>query len=222
MYVTTWNFLTRPIQENIALYKESKESKEEGEEQMQITALKAIGNIIGDYTKFIGSARLHWHTLNETQKANVKRTVAEYGAFAMALGLYSLAKYMKGDDDEPPFALVLTLYQLDRTITELTTYMPVAIGFNEEGIFMGGGWMNESKKLIKNPLAAFKTMEDILRLSKEVIAYPLTAPEDLEYQGGVYYGENKMSIHAQKLIPFWSQKVKTDFMHKNYKFYKLY
>jgi len=220
MYVTTWNFLTRPIQENIALYKESQENKQEGE--MQITALKAIGNIIGDYTKFIGSAKLHWHTLNETQKANVKRTVAEYGAFAMALGLLSLAKYLKGDDDEPPFALVLTLYQLDRTVTELTTYMPIAVGFNEEGVFMGGGWINESKKLIKNPLAAFKTMEDILRLSKEVIAYPITAPEDLEYQGGVYYGENKLSIHAQKLVPVWSQKVKTDFMHKNYKFYKLY
>ena len=224
MYVSTWNFLTIPLRENIKLYKESKESEETGDEsKMQITVLKALGNIVRDYTKFITTARLHWHTLNDTQKANILRTIAEYAAFCMAIGLYSALKEMKGDTDDPPLPLMLALYQLDRTATELTTYVPTSVAFKIDGsVYIGGGWLNETKKLLKSPTAVFNVMGNVIKLGQEIVFYPFASDEDVLYKGGVYHGENKLSITSQKMVPIWSQVVKTKFINKNYRYYKLF
>jgi hypothetical protein len=227
MYVSTWNFFTMPIQDNYRAYinskKKNKESDPHNEEGSleQVTALKAISNIITDYGKFFGNARLYWHTLNETQKANVIRTMLEYSTFATSILSVSLLKNLKGEDEEN-FALMLLMYQLDRTATELTTYVPLAVAPKVDGIFVGGGWFNEAKKIMKSPAAVFGTMEHLIKLIKEGIAYPFSSEEDRTYQTGVYHGESKLSVLTQKSVPMWNQWYKTNYLGKNYKYYKLF
>lgn len=208
MYVTTFNFFTAPLMDGIKHYRESEE----------MTLMKAIGNITKDYGRFVTNIKLHWHTLTDTQKANVIRTIGEYLTFSMAIGAVILLKHMKGEDEDPPLALMLALYQADRTATELTTYVPLAVAPG----FIGGGWLNESKKLLKSPTATFNTMEAAIRIGKELLAYPFAQEEDLVYKGGVYHGENKLEVMTQKMIPLWNQYHKFTNLTNNYKFYKLF
>jgi hypothetical protein len=228
MYVSTWNFLTTPIQDNYKAYLASKKANKEQDPNneeasvQQVTALKAFSNIFGDYVKFFGNVKLHWHTLNETQQANIKRTFAEYLFFATAIMVGSLAKEMKGDDDDPPLPLMLLLHQADRTATELTTYVPISFAAKVDGVFVGGGWFNEAKKMTKSPLAVFGTMEHSVKLAKAIMMYPFSSDEDNTYQTGVYHGETKLSVLAQKSIPMWNQYQKFNYLAKNYKYYKLF
>lgn len=228
MYVTTWNFLTTPIQDNYKAYTKSVRDKKEADRnneeytQEQVTALKAMSNIVTDYVRFVGNVRLHWHTLNETQKANVMRTALEYVYFAMTIMAGSLLKELKGDDDDPPMALMMALNQADRTATELTTYVPLAIAPKIDGVFVGGGWFNETKKIMKSPMAAFGTLGSVTTILGLALSYPFSTKKERVYKTGVYHGESKLSIQLQKAIPLWNQYLKSQYLSKNYKYYKLF
>tara|TARA_R110000824_G_scaffold189012_1_gene370410 strand:+ start:7072 stop:12255 length:5184 start_codon:yes stop_codon:yes gene_type:complete len=213
MYVTTFNFLTKPIAEGIKNYKEANEG-----DKREMTIMKALGNISRDYARYLVNVRLHWHTLTPTQQANVIRTIFEYLAFSMSIGVAMVLKHIKGEDDDPPLPLMIALYQADRTATELTTYVPLAVTYG----FIGGGWLNESKKMLKSPTATFNTMEAAIRISKELIFYPFASSEDLKYKGGVYHGENKLGTMTKKMTPLWNQHHKFTHLSKNYKYYKLF
>lgn len=212
MYVTTAKFFATPMLHNWSEYMDKKGTKE------AIGMGQLISSTVKDMARFLVNIRLHWHTLNDQERANVKRTLLEYAAFCTAVGLVTVAKSMKGDDDEPPYALLLTLYQLDRTATELTTYVPLAIAPG----FIGGGWFNEAKKLLKSPAATFGTMEAIIKLGKNILAYPFIDEEETMYQGGVYSGESKINVQIQKLIPIWNQTQRLAHLAQNYKYYKLF
>ena len=214
MYVTTFNFLTKPIAEGMKNYREANEG-----DKNEMTVMIALGNIARDYARYIVNVRLHWHTLTPTQQANVIRTIFEYLAFSMSIATAMVLKHIKGNDDDPPLLLMIALYQADRTATELTTYIPLAI---LPGVYIGGGWLNESKKLLKSPTATFNTMEAAIRISKELMFYPFASGEDMKYKGGVYHGENKLATMTKKMIPLWNQYHKFTHMAKNYKHYKLF
>jgi len=212
IYVTTARFFATPIIDNWSEYVDK-----QGTDQA-IGLAKFMTNLIGDYGRFLVNIRVHWHTMNDGEKANVVRTLLEYAAFCTAIGLLYVAKELKGDDDDPPAALMLTIYQLDRLATELTTYVPLAIAPG----FVGGGWLNESKKLLKAPTATFSTMEALIKTGKHLISYPFATEEEATYQSGVYAGESKLQVNAEKLVPIWNQLERLAYLPQNYKYYKLF
>ena len=224
IYVTTARFLATPVLDGWSEYIDKKGTKE------AIGIGKFLTDLTKDYAKFLTNIKVHWHTLSSSEQAAVKRTFLEYATFCAAIGLLYVAKSIKGDDDDPPMALMLTIYQLDRTVTEMTTYIPLAVapgdvfGLTENGspIFVGGGWFNESKKLLKSPTATFSTLEAIIKLGKNIIAYPFVDEEEMIYQSGVYSGQNKINVQMKKLIPMWNQYERLKHLPQNYKYYKLF
>ena len=209
MYVTTFNFFTRPIKDNIKKWREDEKT----------TAMVALGNIAKDYLRFVQNIKLHWHTLTDSQKSNVIRTMGEYLAFCSMFGLVKVLENIKGDDDDPDTKLLLAIYQADRLATELSTYAPIGV---IPGFYVGGGAMNETMKIIKSPAAILKTFTDILAVGGDLLTYPFGEDKDVYFKGGVYHGESRLAIHAGKMIPIWNQYIKFQYMNQNYKHFKLF
>ena len=213
IYVTTMKFLLRPFYNAFDNMK-SKEYRE------QTSTMQMLGDIVRDYGKFIMHAKIHWHSLTDTEKSNVIRTMLEWASLATAVGLLYMLKYIKGEDDEEqiPKALMLTLYQVDRTATELTTFVPLAVAPG----YVGGGWMNETKKILKSPTATFNAIENLFTFGKTLIMYPFWDEEQRTYQTGVYNNEDKLKVSFIKLVPIWNQVNRMDNLDRNYRYYKLF
>lgn len=211
-YRTTLKFLARPFYRHWQLQRESEEYAE------QATTMKALSNIANDYVDLVMNARIHWHSLTPTEKANIKRTLLEWMYLSIAVGTLYALKSIKGDDDDPPLALMWGLYQADRTVTELTTYVPLAAAPG----FVGGGWLNETKKLLKSPTATFNTMENAIRIGKYLVEYPFVDPEERIYRNGIYYGESKLGTQVTKMVPFYNHYHRMKNLARNYKYYKLF
>lgn len=230
MYVTTIKFAGRPIFDQVErartkrrLERELKEGKIKEDELTDddleaLASVNALKEVIRGYSDMFTRAKVHWFSLNESERANVIRTMLEYATFTTAVGLVYALKYAKGEDEEPPYALMLALYQLDRTCTEFTTYVPLAATVG----FVGGGWLNESKKILKSPAATFNTMESLIKISKEILTYFFKNEEDLTYKTGVYHGQNKLQVQITKAIPFYNQINRISNLYKNYRYYKLF
>lgn len=211
IYVTTLKFLLKPFYNEY----DNIQQKEYAE---QTTALQSLGHIIKDYGHMIRNIRVHWHSMSDGERAAIIRTMLEWASLATAVAMLYMLKYIKDDDDDPPLALMLALYQVDRTATELTTYVPMAFVPG----FAGGGWMNETKKILKSPTATFSTIENLFEFSKKLIMYPFVDEETRTYKGGVYNGEDKLKVSFIKLIPIWNQINRVDNLNKNYKYYKMF
>jgi hypothetical protein len=220
-YMTTLRFFGTPIMDNWKAYWDKKGTDE------AISALSAIGNVVKDIGRLFANFKVHYHTLDDNQRANVKRTLGEYFTFALLVaGLY-LLKSIKGGDEEPDGALLLAIYQLDRTVTEMTTFVPVAAvpSYNpEKGVtaYVGGGWLNETKKILKSPTATFNSIESGLKISQYLLMYPFVDDEELTHQSGVYSGQNKLVTEIKKNIPMYNQYNRLLNLAKNYQYYKLF
>ena len=218
-YVTTVKFLGRPITK----FFEDKKAAEEAKEQFN--TLKAFGNIFKDYVTYFTRAKVHWASLEEHEKAGVIRTALEWAALCTAVGLLYALKSLKAGDEEPPEALMLALYQLDRTVLELTTYVPIGFVPGIPGVhdgFIGGGFLNEGKKMLKSPTATFNTVEQLFKVGKHVMTAVGGDSEDLIYKSGVYHGQNKLTVELKKMIPLYNQWFRIQNLDKNYKYYQLF
>lgn len=198
MYITTWNFLTNPIMNNVKNWKEDE----------SMTALTAMKNIISDYKDFMTNVKVHWHSLNNTQRANVKRTFAEMSMLLGMICLGMILKGMRGDDDEKKHSRFWNWlgYQQSRSVLELSAYTPV-------------GWFNESKQLIQNPAPIFTSFENILKLTYNVLQYPFVDEDKTVYKGGQYNGRNKIGVHAMKLVPGLNQAQRLYMLNQQSKAY---
>lgn len=211
-YSTAIKFMASPIFHHFKQMKESEDYRNE------TTIAKGLANILKDYKKLIFNLNIHWHSLTNTQRSNILRTLTEYAMFSMLIGIYYALKSLKGDDDEPPAALMLALYQTDRSITELTQYVPVAFTVG----YAGGGWMNEMKKILKTPTATFNVIENMFTFSKQLMMYPFESAEERVYQTGIYHGEDKLKVATIKLIPLINHMNRIANLDRNYKYYKLF
>ncbi|MBS1960715.1 MAG: hypothetical protein JST04_00760 [Bdellovibrionales bacterium] len=198
MYITTWNFLTNPIMNNVKNWKEDE----------SMTALTAMKNIISDYKDYMTNVKVHWHSLNNTQRANVKRTFAEMSMLLGMICLGMILKGMRGDDDEKKHNRFWNWlgYQQSRSVLELSAYTPV-------------GWFNESKQLIQNPAPIFTSFENILKLTYNVLQYPFVDEDKTVYKGGQYNGRNKIGVHAMKLVPGLNQAQRLYMLNQQSKAY---
>lgn len=193
MYISTFNFFTKPISDAIRGVK--------GESNMPAKAIAAIFN---NYGKFITNTGLYWHTLTESDRANVKRTAVEMLSFTMvAVLMKALQALADGDEDDKKWAYAL--YATDRLKTEILTYSPFY------------GFFNETRKLMRDPFAAMSFLEDVGKLS-----YTALFDRDAEYQGGTYHGEKKIKVQLYKNIPLANRWLRYQNIENYAGYYKLY
>lgn len=182
------------------------------DEGMYVTTAKFMTTMLKDYKNFFSNAKLNWDTLDETQKANVKRSAME---LLLTTGVYILGQVLRGmeDDDkelEDSAWFNIMMYQVDRLWTEQMTYSPLY------------GWFNEGSKMIQSPTASWNMVEDIFKLSFNAFAYPFRSEDERTFRSGVNYGEDKVSVYFRKSIPLYNQIGRIERLKKNNKFYKLF
>lgn len=199
MYVNTYKFLTKPIGDNIRRYKELRKSNSE-----EATVVNAIANIFRDYQNYISNIGVYWHTLTDSDKADIRRTMVESLYFiAVATAMWMLQGLADGDDDDKKWAYAL--YATDRLKTEILAYQPLY------------GFSNETRKLMRDPFAAMAAMDDLVKL-----LYTVMFESDDIYKGGIYHGETKASVTFYKTIPLLNRYLRYSNIESYAGYYKLY
>ncbi|PHS35740.1 MAG: hypothetical protein COA82_03760 [Alkaliphilus sp.] len=211
-YTTTAKFLASPFHKTRDA---AKAAEEQGDKE---STMAFMGNLLANYGNFIRNAKVHWQAMEDWQRANVVRTMVEYAFLCTAIATAYLLKHVKGDDEDPPFPLMMALYQMDRTVIELTTYVPMAVAPG----FVGGGFLNEFKKILKSPTATFNSIENIFKLGKTLMMYPFMDADERVYSGGMYHGEDRLWTQFIKNVPFANQWYRIENIDRNYKYYKLF
>lgn len=196
MYVTTAKYLWSPFSKN---WKEHKKNQE-------ATALAVYHTLVKGFKESITTAKIRWHSMSEMEKANVRKTTAEFLFLVTVTALGFLAKGLRGSDDDDKKlkdkSLIFILYQADRLFGELSTFTPI-------------GLVREGNKLFKSPTAIFGTFDDIGKLLSALFLYPFRDEEERVFNSGANYGDNKIGVYFQDLIPVWKQIDKFENMNTN-------
>jgi len=106
--------------------------------------------------------------------------------------------------------LALIVYQADRLKTELIAYTPV------------WGWWAEGKKLWTHPLPAYRNPTVLLKIMWQTVNLPFMDEKDTRFKGGQYYGENKLRVWINQMIPFANHLQRWDHLEKSARYYKLW
>lgn len=199
MYVSTANFVFQPISDSS--FKD---------ENGNFVGFKAIGIVLQGYKEYLSNITLHWESLDETQKANVKRSVAELLILTGVITSGLLLKNLKSDDDDDNNLLNWLAYQQDRTKLEMLTYVPIY------------GWFNESKKLLRSPAASLTVIEDAIRVFADLAKFPFIDSEEENFKSGMYHGQSKLEVHTKKLLPFVNQIQRIKNFNNEVRYYKLF
>lgn len=150
------------------------------------TVYKVMKSYISDYVGFVKDANAHWDQLDQAQKENVFRALAEVVMLACLVGLSGAL----GDPDEhkKEFWYRMWIYQVKRLILDERASVPW--GIPKEGI-----------TLLDSPVASIKTINGIL--------YPVTGlmqgDASKTLQSGRYKGWNKYGRNLLKNAPFYNQ-----------------
>ena len=161
-------------------------------------------NELSDYGKFVTNVGIYWNTLNDTDKANIKRTATELLTFVGVAALMGLLQGLAdGNDDDKTWAY--TLYSVDRLKTEILAFNPMY------------GFTNETRKLIRDPFAAMGTLDDIGKL-----LYTSLFESDKYYKGGIYHKDSKMHVQIFKNIPLFNRYLRYENIQDYAGYYKLY
>jgi len=175
MYISFGKFVASPF---IKTWKDYKK-------QEQKNALDAFKAVLKGFGEGVFNAKIHWHSMSEQQKVNVRRTGME---FALLLAAMAGAYILKGlgDDDDDNFVLAFALQQANRSYTELSAF--------------NFGILTEGKSLVKTPFATMRTLDNLTKLGWDVFAYPFRNDSEREFSSGIYNNHSKIKIRAAKIF----------------------
>lgn len=127
-----------------------------------------------------------WHTLSKSEKANVRRAIAELSQLVLVILAVGLIDW-KGDDDEDEESWLMNMieFQLRRNITEVGVVTPTPY------------MITEFIRIIKSPTAAINVTEDILALPKMLLPSSWTERK----QSGIHKGWLKGLDYGSKALP---------------------
>ncbi len=200
MYVSTFNFLAKPAMENFQIFDADK----------NFVMFKAFGNMIVGYKDYLKNISVHWESLDESQRANIRRSIAEMLLVISIVLAAALIRKKKKDDDDDSAAINYAMYQVDRLRLELMTYTPVY------------GWFNEGKKLLRSPAATVTVLEDAIRVLADIMNMPFIDSEEENFKSGIYHGQSKLDIHTRKLIPAVNQFQRLKNFKNEVRYYRLF
>lgn len=183
MYTTTAKYLASPFTKNYEQYRK----------QQEAVATAVFHAMVAGFKELVFNSKIRWHSMTEIEKADVRRTAAEFLFLTTIVALGFLAKNLKAEDDDDDklkqAALIYTLYEADRLYGELTTF--------------NIGIANEGSKMFSSPAPSIKTLQDITKLSSAIFAYPFRTDAERVFKGGIHSKHDKVGIYLQDMIPFW-------------------
>lgn len=186
MYITTAKYLSSPFVTN---WKEHRKAQEG-------IAVSAFKTLTSGFKDLIFNSKIRWHIMDEVEKANVRKTAAEFTFLIAVTAIGFMAKHMKGDGDDDEKLkkkmLTYTLFEADRLFGELTNFTPIGI-------------VREGSRLFKSPSPVFNTFEDAGKLAGALFLYPFRDEEERKFKTGVYHGKDRVSVYAKDMIPVYNQ-----------------
>ena len=185
------------------------EIRETSDEGSYTTGAKFAKELMRSAINMDFNAKAQWSSLDEAQKANMRRVMMEIAMMGIVGTLAMLAAGAAEDDDDSK-VLATAAYMLDRSRTELMTYLPVY------------GWFNEGKKLMNSPVASFRQVESLSKIMLHTVTYPFVSDEDRFYQGGMYRGERKLGIWVKQMLPGVSIYQRWKFIERQTAYFKLF
>lgn len=172
--------------------------------------MKGIQNYSKAVLNTFINARFNWNTLDEWERNNIKRTLADFLTVTSALAT-SVALFAANKDDEYEDSLIwnLLVYEADKLASESMMYTPMGI-------------MSEGKKLWSSPLAIMPSFQDGFK-SLGLIANIIVNGEDFDpyYATGRYAGKNKLAVYITRNIPMYRAYKRLEDLDKNNSYYKL-
>lgn len=162
-------------------------------------------------TNLATNVGIYWTTLDDFEKANVKRAAMELGILTVTIMIGAMLKGLKPDDpdDDIPFAYNLAVYQTDRLMSELMFYTPI-------------GLVNEGQKILRSPAAVQGAILDWAKFTGNLVAYPFRTDKERIYQTGMYRKESKLEVSTEKLIPIINKWQQLNRINKFNKYYILF
>lgn len=155
------------------------------------TVYKMAKSYIADWLKLNIDANAKWKQLDNTQKANVKRALAEFAMLAALLGVSAALGDPK--DHKGEWGYRFLIYQIRRLILDESASVPPVPAVT-------GGFVQEGISLLNSPVASVKTVNGFL--------YPITGLGEIDeyYQRGPNKGKNKYWTKFKKqTLPFYGQ-----------------
>ena len=177
-------------------FSETRETNEIGYYKALFSEIVAKGfRRDGKYLQFLATFKEHPPHI---QEAALKGLYELMGGAIVAATSTLLGALVEIDDDDDEYLLfdddfykAKALYHLDRVGLELNQYTPWGI-------------YDFLQKLGKDPAAGYRTATNAFKLANE-LAYTSLHFEMREYEGGRHYGDAKIPIYLQKLLPFYKQ-----------------
>jgi nitroreductase len=198
-YVSLYKFLASPFTRHKNM--DIEKAKE---------AHTVLGRIFGDFYNFATNMGIYWNTLDDFEKGNVKRAIAEFVYLGAVLLVGFMLKKLKPDDpDDKDFAYDLAAYETDRLMGELSMFTPV-------------GLINQGKTIIKSPAAVQGTAIDAYKFVTSLVGYPFQSDKTRVYHTGIYSGETKLQVNTIKMIPIWNKIQQLQRINKYNKYYILF
>ena len=150
-----------------------------------ITTGKLVRGYLQDLGMFKAKAALHWNEMNDIQKANVRRCLAEHAL----LGSLIILSFALGEpeDHKKEFWYRMWIYQTKRAKLDMEAATPVGAILN-------------AKTMLNSPIAATNTFNSF--------AYPIFGLGDIDdkIKSGPYKGWNKYGRNVLKYtVPFYNQ-----------------
>lgn len=150
-----------------------------------ITTGKLVRGYLQDLGMFKAKAALHWNEMNDVQKANVRRCLAEHAL----LGSLTILSFALGEpeDHKKEFWYRMWIYQTKRAKLDMEAATPVGAIIN-------------AKTMLNSPIAATNTFNSL--------AYPIFGLGDIDdtIKSGPYKGWNKYGRNVLKYtVPFYNQ-----------------
>ena len=130
-----------------------------------------------------------WHNLDDAQKSNIYRGLAEIVTFLSLMGIISALKGVPDDDDK------------DDWLTEYITYSIIRLKADLGSLMPGPTMLDEGLRLFDNPFAAVRVLKNTRQLLN--LFDPDTWTDEIDQ--GIYKGYTKAEKIMLQPVPFIRQ-----------------
>lgn len=130
-----------------------------------------------------------WHNLDDAQKSNIYRGLAEIATFLSLMGIIAVLKGIPDDDDK------------DDWLTEYVTYSIIRLKADLGSLMPGPTMLDEGLRLFDNPFAAVR----VLKNSRQLLNLFNPDVWTTEIDQGIYKGYTKAEKIMLQPVPFIRQ-----------------
>lgn len=155
---------------------------------------RTLWNFINTLRKDLKEGELdvvkEWHNLNDAQKSNIYRSLAEIATFLSLMGIIATLKGTPDDDDEK-----------NDWLTEYITYSIIRLKADLGSLMPGPTMLDEGLRLFDNPFAAVRVLKNTRQLLN--LFNPDTWATEIDQ--GIYKGYTKAEKIMLQPVPFIRQ-----------------